>query len=255
MLPNKADPALASAANNGIKDAAEVLISPLADAEEVSPITPTVELVSASPQAFDLDAAYLISSPYNNPANQLHLKPLDLQSRLFAFALTYLNPIRDDYATAPYLESFNWPTVFETLRLLCAQTGIQWKKQDFYVVIFRSKLQATADRARLGELDQKSHEEACASGSLLHYWFGSTDAERRNLATCMWKFLPACRTSANVWAGVWVTREDAAAGGKGPWHKKARGAAREMYEKISFHTHSLVVEDGAASWDLKDYVS
>lgn len=53
--------------------------------------------------------------------------------------------------------------------------------------------------------------------------------------------------------GLWLTRENAAAGGKGPWHKKARGAAREMYESISFHTHMLVVEDGAETWELQDY--
>ena len=50
-----------------------------------------------------------------------------------------------------------------------------------------------------------------------------------------------------------MCREDAAAGGSGPWHKRARGAAREMYESISFHTHSLVVEDGVSSWDLRDF--
>ena len=53
--------------------------------------------------------------------------------------------------------------------------------------------------------------------------------------------------------GIWRNREDAAAGGKGPWHRKARGAAREMYEHISFHTHKLVVEDGAHEWRLEEY--
>lgn len=55
--------------------------------------------------------------------------------------------------------------------------------------------------------------------------------------------------------GIWVTREDAAAGGRGSWHRKARVAARDMYETISFHTHSLVVEDGARSWELRDHVN
>ena len=54
-------------------------------------------------------------------------------------------------------------------------------------------------------------------------------------------------------SGIWRNREDAAAGGKGPWHRLARGAAREMYEEISFHTHKLVVEDGAESWKLEEY--
>lgn len=30
------------------------------------------------------------------------------------------------------------------------------------------------------------------------------------------------------WAGLWRSRQDAAAGGAGPWHAKARGAARTM---------------------------
>lgn len=55
-------------------------------------------------------------------------------------------------------------------------------------------------------------------------------------------------------AGIWRNREDAAAGGQGPWHKKARAAAREMYESISFHTHKLVIEGGAEKWQLEEYV-
>lgn len=50
-----------------------------------------------------------------------------------------------------------------------------------------------------------------------------------------------------------MDREDAAAGGRGLWHKKARGAAREMYEMIEFQTHTLVVDDGARSWELREF--
>ena len=132
----------------------------------------------------DLNATHLISSPYNDFANQLTLNDLELPYRLFAFALTALKPIREDYATAPYLESFNWPEVFALLRNLCKQTGYEWKQLSFYTVIFRSQLLEGIDRDRLGLLDQKSHEEACASGGLLKYWFGSTDSELQNLATC-----------------------------------------------------------------------
>jgi hypothetical protein len=161
--------------------------------------------------AIDLNATHLISSPYPDLANQLHLKDLEQPFRLFAFALSILRPIRDDYATAPYLESFNWHEVFALLRSLCEQTGFEWKEFGFYVVIFRSKLLKDADRERLGLLDQKSHEEACASGGLLKYWFGSTDEKRRNLATCLWR-----------------NREDASLGGGGPWHAQARASARVM---------------------------
>ena len=55
--------------------------------------------------------------------------------------------------------------------------------------------------------------------------------------------------------GIWRNREDAAAGGKGPWHRQARTAAREMYEEISFHTHRFVVEDGARNCRLEEYHS
>lgn len=132
----------------------------------------------------DLDATHLISSPYSDFENQLQLDHLDLPNRLLAFALTALKPIREDYATAPYAESFNWSEVFALLRSLSKRVGYEWKQQDFCVVIFRSKLQANIDRDRLGLLDKMSHQEACASGGLLKYWFGSPDEERQNLATC-----------------------------------------------------------------------
>ena len=141
------------------------------------------EVEDDAPQ-FDLEATIIKSSPYSDPLNFLNLTELDKPLQLFALALSKLQSTRPDYATAPYMSSFNWSEVFEILRGLCARTGIHWQRTDFYVVIFRSKLRAEADGARLGELDQMSHQEACASGGLLQYWFGSPDAERRNLATC-----------------------------------------------------------------------
>ena len=132
----------------------------------------------------NLDTTHIISSPYANPENWLNLQPLDMQNLLMAHALTQFKPTRADYATAPYMSSFNWAIVFGFLRAFCVQAGIEWKQHEFHLVIFRSQLRAGADRVRLGELDQKSHEEACASGGLLHYWFGSPNEEMRNLATC-----------------------------------------------------------------------
>jgi len=126
----------------------------------------------------------LISSTYNSSSHLLDLSRVDTQSRLMALALTYMKPVRTDYATASYTESFNWDQVFQVLRRLVTAERHEWKKQDFYVVIFRSKLKENINRDRLGELDDHSHEEATASGGLLKYWFGSTNEERRNLATC-----------------------------------------------------------------------
>lgn len=161
----------------------------------VKPSKPTAEtflrrerdsevVMDESASVFDPTISHLISSPYQDIANRLDLRPLALPDRLFAFALTSLESTRPDHATAPYLESFNWPHVFRSLHQLCSWAGFQWQRREFYIVVFRSKLRVDANRARLHELDQKSHEEACASGGLLKYWFGSCDPARRNLATC-----------------------------------------------------------------------
>ena len=126
----------------------------------------------------------LIVSPYNDQAHLLDLRRLDHPNQLLAKALTILQPIRPDYATAPYTESFNWTAVFDFLRRLSQVEGYRWTQQDFYVVVFRSVLKADADPDRLHALDAHSHQEATASGGLLKYWFGTKDGERRNLATC-----------------------------------------------------------------------
>ncbi|KAF4555578.1 Hypothetical protein D9617_2g055400 [Elsinoe fawcettii] len=186
--------------------------------------------------SYDLAATHLITSPYPDFANQTRLTDLSLSCRLLSFALTNVASTKSDYATAPYMDSFNWDVCFAELRRLCAQTGLRWRRQEFYVVIFRSKLKPDANRTRLGELDQHSHAEACQSGGLLKYWFGDCDEEMRNLATCLWR-----------------GRDDAVAGGKGPWHANAMRSAVEMYETISFHRHSLIIEDDVASWRLEDY--
>lgn len=127
----------------------------------------------------------LIISPYNDDLHLLDLATLDTPNRLLAKALTSLKPTRDDYATAEYTESFNWSFVHKTLRELATAEGYKWKKQSFYVVAFRSRLQSTADTSYLHELDFNSLAEATVSGGLLKYWFGTKDGELRNLATCM----------------------------------------------------------------------
>jgi hypothetical protein len=144
-------------------------------------ITPEIQHLADS---LDINATHLISSPYPDLENQLHLPSLPPPSQLFALALTALSPTRPDYATAPYTEIFNWSLVFSLLRALSQKENLQWPRTEFYVVIFRSKLNEVIDRERLGLLDQMSHQEACQSGGLLKYWFGTPDGGRRNLATC-----------------------------------------------------------------------
>lgn len=180
----------------------------------------------------------LVSSPYNKPGHYLDLTTLTTPSRLFALALTALKPTRPDYATASYTASLNFDTVLSVLRDLVSREGVQWKETGFYVVLFRSKLNADVDQEWLYKLDYESHREACESGGLLKYWFGRADldGDRRNLATCFWH-----------------SREDARKGGSGPWHAKARRAGRELYEAIVFEAKRFTVLDGAEGWRVEDW--
>ncbi|KAL4779514.1 hypothetical protein BJX76DRAFT_76523 [Aspergillus varians] len=177
---------------------------------------------------------HIITSPYTTPEHFLDLSTLDPANQFLAKALTTLTPIRPDYATAPYTESFNWSSVIETLHDIASKSNQPWTRRSFYVVAFRSVLRADANGDRLSLLDERSHAEAVASGGLLKYWFGAKNERRENLATCVWR-----------------SREDARAGGTGPWHAQARGAAREMYESIVFTTLELVVGEEVGDWEFK----
>lgn len=126
----------------------------------------------------------LIASPYNSVPHLLDISALERQDRLFALALAYLKPIREDYATAEYTESFNWTEVYDLLRTFSRAENHTWKSQSYYVVIFRSILLPDIDSDRLHDLDAHSHQEAIASGGLLKYWFGAKNDMHRNLATC-----------------------------------------------------------------------
>ncbi|KAJ5151974.1 hypothetical protein N7492_010269 [Penicillium capsulatum] len=178
----------------------------------------------------------LIASPYNDPPHLLDLTSLDTQSRLLSLAFAFFRPVRDDYAMAGYLDSFNWNEVFDLLRAFSKAEGHSWTRQSFYVVSFRSILLPNVDQDHLYALDAYSHQEATASGGLLKYWFGAKNEKQQNLATCIWR-----------------NREDARLGGRGPWHAKARAAARELYREIVFSTMRLVVEDGVQSWSIDDW--
>ena len=130
------------------------------------------------------DEDCLVNSPYSENCHLLDLGSIKTPQRLLAKALTVMTPIRDDYATAPYPEAFNWGTVFSVLRSLVDIERHAWKHQLFYIVVFRSQVPPTTDRSHLAVLDKRSHAEAMESGGLLKYWFGSPDTNGRNLATC-----------------------------------------------------------------------
>jgi len=125
--------------------------------------TPSNDLLGADVGGF------LVVSPYTCPPHLLDLKPLSDSQRLLARALTVLQPSREDYATASYTEAFNWDAVIGELRALVVSSSYKWKRQRFYIVVFRSQVPATTNRLQLGELDQTSHAEATKSGGLLKY--------------------------------------------------------------------------------------
>ena len=131
---------------------------------------------------------HLVVSPYTTLPHLLDLRTLKEPQKLLAKSLTVLHSTREDYATAPYHQSFNWDAVIDQLRSLLDSSNYQWNRQHFYIVVFRSQIPPTTDRTHLIELDQRSHAEATRSGGLLKYWFGLPDGNGRNLATCTFSF-------------------------------------------------------------------
>lgn len=75
--------------------------------------------------------------------------------------------IRDDYAIAPYQESFNWDEIIAELRSLAVEEGGVFRETSFYVVAFRSQIKGETDYSVLGDLDKPAHAEAIASGGFL----------------------------------------------------------------------------------------
>lgn len=142
-------------------------------------------LLAVGDVIFTQPSSQLVSSPYILEDHLLDLSRLpNIQDRILSLALTRLAPTRTDYATASYEESFNWDDIRTTIGLLSDAARHQWRQKEYHVVIFRSKLRKDFDAPLLWDLDRESHREATESGGLLKYWFGSTDSDNRNLATC-----------------------------------------------------------------------
>ncbi|KAK3902072.1 hypothetical protein C8A05DRAFT_15819 [Staphylotrichum tortipilum] len=176
---------------------------------------------------------HLVVSPYHEQEHLLNLDSIDAENQLLALSLTKLRCLRADYATASYIESFNWAEIIETLRVLTRESSHAWKETSFFVVAFRSRIPPTTVYADLGKLDKAAHAEATESGGFLKYWFGAPDAEGRNLATCIWR-----------------SEEDARKGGAGPAHRKAAGAARSLYSFWKIHRFRLTIEDDLKGWGI-----
>jgi hypothetical protein len=110
---------------------------------------------------------FLIISPYIEAPHLLDLSTVEPQAQLLAIALTGLRSVREDYATAPYGEIFNWSEVMAKLRQLCVAKEQTWIEQNFYIVVFRSQIPPTTDYSHLGLLDKAAHAEAMKSGGFL----------------------------------------------------------------------------------------
>lgn len=115
----------------------------------------------------DDDSSYMVVSPYTEPEHLLDLRTLDSENALLAQALAVMKSLREDYATAPYEETFNWTEVIDELRRLTKEAGHKWKETSFFVVAFRSRIPPTTVYAELGALDKAAHAEATASGGFL----------------------------------------------------------------------------------------
>lgn len=180
----------------------------------------------------------LVVSPYTTPDHLLDLSAVSPSCRHLAQALAGLRAVREDYATAPYLESFNWPEVVENLRAsLTTDKTYRWQDQGFYIVVFRSQIPPTTDRSHLGALDEVSHAEAMAGGGLLKYWFGIPDATGRNLATCVWR-----------------DYEDSKRGSAGKGHRQAAKETRVLYTEWKIDRLRLQVDEDAKAWSIVDWI-
>jgi hypothetical protein len=115
----------------------------------------------------DEQANYLVVSPYVEQEHLLDLRSLDAENGLLAQALVLMKNLRPDYATAPYLQTFNWTEIMGELERLTRDAGHNWKETSFYIVAFRSQIPPTTVYAELGALDKAAHAEATASGGFL----------------------------------------------------------------------------------------
>lgn len=54
--------------------------------------------------------------------------------------------------------------------------------------------------------------------------------------------------------GLWVKKEDAVAGGRGPMHKQARSVIPRMYESIDVKGLKLTVGNDVSYWKFEPWV-
>lgn len=110
---------------------------------------------------------HIVMSPYVEQEHLLELETLDVENQILAEALSEMECLREDYATAPYLETFNWGEVMDRVKGLTTARKHDWRDTTFYIVAFRSRYQPGIDYSHLGDLDKAAHAEATASGGFL----------------------------------------------------------------------------------------
>ena len=113
------------------------------------------------------DANLLKVSPYDEIPHLLNLTTVDIPNQILAKALVGMESLREDYATAPYVETFNWTQIQKNVQAVAQNASFDWKETSFYIVVFRSRIPPTTVYADLGVLDKAAHAEATASGGFL----------------------------------------------------------------------------------------
>ncbi|KAL8956717.1 MAG: hypothetical protein Q9193_005834 [Seirophora villosa] len=171
----------------------------------------------------------LVVSPYASPPHLLDLASLNPSQVYLVKALSTLAPVTHAYATISYTKAFNWAAVFTGLATAVKDDAFKWTEQFFYIVVFRSQIPPTTDRRHLEELDMRAHAEAMKSGGLFKYWFGTADADGRNLATY------------------------AHPGSSGEGHKAAMRATIKMYSDWHIERFKLVIGDNVEQWVLSPW--
>lgn len=110
---------------------------------------------------------YIVASPYTDTEHLLDLDSLDIENQLLSEALQRMRAVTEEYATRPYVESFNWEEVVGRVRELATTRQHKFKQTSWYIVAFRSQIRSTAVVPDLGALDKAAHAEATASGGFL----------------------------------------------------------------------------------------
>lgn len=141
------------------------------DLTHPAPLGKTALTVSSTELLLDSNAVgsqrYLVASPYTDQEHLLDLESLDIENQLLSEALQNMKAVKEEYATRPYVESFNWEEIVDRVRELATARHHAFKETSWYIVAFRSQIKPTTVYPDLGALDKAAHAEAMASGGFL----------------------------------------------------------------------------------------